>query len=131
MKTLDQLLNEYRRYLQSERTALKTAIARHEDAACYDDANLDKIRLNIVEVFSTLASADEARARALNGPDAAIAACFRKAYLMRFQTITAPWSERREKAAQHGDTATTVIEEIKLQMAQSLKETFEGMGGCV
>ena len=80
MKTLDQLLNEYRRYLQSERTALKTAIARHVDAAGYDDANLDKIRLNIVEVFSTLASADESRARALNGPEAAIAACFRTVY---------------------------------------------------
>ena len=88
-----------------------------------DDADLEKIKINIYQIFRTLFLSDirQLEGKNLAGiEDIAIYGGF----LQRFETIPANWRISLDKAIEHGDTTKQVIEEQKLEVANELKERF-------
>jgi len=116
MKTIAEHLTSYRTYLTAEKQRISGLIRQVEEQNQQHDANLLKIRLNILGVFETVASADERLSADWE------AFCLR--YEPRFDTLTAPWRARLMAAQQHGDLQTQVIEKEKLTAANEIKKVF-------
>lgn len=86
-----------------------------------DEADLEKIKANICELFKTLFIIDtkQLEGKDLSGyKDISLFAD----YLARFDAIPTNWKTSLEKAKEHGDTTKQVIEETKLTVAQELKD---------
>ena len=81
-----------------------------------DEANLEKAKLNIYEVFETLYHATKKQAKSDEE--------FLVLYQKRFETIPESWRTRLRLAREHDDVATAVIEEIKLGVVEELQELF-------
>ena len=91
-----------------------------------DEADLEKIKVNIYEIFRTLFQNDikQLEGKKLNSmEDINIYGGF----LLRFDTIPANWKISLDKAINHGDTTKQIIEENKLKVAMELKEKFMNM----
>lgn len=116
MKTISEHLVPYRAFLAEEKAGITGEIQRLETQNCFDDANMLKIRLNIFDVFETVASADEKQC------DTWEAFCQR--YVPRFESLTAPWNAKLASAVRNSDTKTRFIEEIKLSAAKRIHEKF-------
>lgn len=106
--------------LSGRKTALMQEIRQLESAGCQDEANLCKVRLNIVLVFETLTHADAAQS---NGSWKA----FCERYQARFATLPQPWRERLEQARLYNDATAQAIEEAKLETACALDKAFLAM----
>ncbi len=83
-----------------------------------DEANLEKIRANVYEIFRTVLSAGE---KAQADPERAMAF-----FLDRLETIPAAWQTALYKAREHGDDARAAIELIKLEVAADIKAAALG-----
>ena len=116
MKSISECLIPYRSFLTSEKQRISMLIRQAEAQNRQDEANLLKIRLNIVGVFETVASADERQTATWE--------TFCQRYESRFDTLTAPWRTRLSAAKEHGDLMTQTIEEEKLNMANQIKDAF-------
>lgn len=116
MKTISDHLLPFRAFLSSEKQRISALIQQAEAQSRQDEANLLKIRLNILGVFETVASADEKQTATWE------AFCLR--YEPRFDTLTAPWHARLALAQQHGDLAAQTTEEEKLAGANQIKSVF-------
>ena len=86
-----------------------------------DEANLHKVKLNIVAVYETLIGADE---RASADWEA-----FCARYESRFVTLPAQWQAHLDTAKAHGDVATQTIEEAKMETAARLSGAFRSLKG--
>ena len=86
-----------------------------------DEANFEKVRANIYDVFRTVLAvavktqADEAGARAF--------------FAQKLEQIPKGWQAAYEAARQHGDAARMPIEEIKLSAAAEIQAFFEQVWG--
>ena len=121
MNNISQNLLPYRNFLAQQKAAIAKEIQALESQNCFDDANILKIRLNIFEVFETVASADEKQSSTW--------ADFCARYEPRFDTLTAPWNARLASAVRNSDTKTRFIEEIKLSTAKRIREAFLSFRG--
>jgi hypothetical protein len=91
-----------------------------------DEADLEKIKANIYEIFRTLfltdikqlVEKDLGKLEDIN---------IYGGFLLRFDTIPANWKISLDKAMEHGDTAKQVIEGHKLEVAKKLKNRFLSM----
>ena len=119
MKTVSECLVPYRAYLAQEKAKLAKEVQALEAGGCFDDANMLKIRLNIFDVFETVASADEKQCSTW--------ADFCARYEPRFDTLTAPWNARLASAVRNSDTKTRFIEEVKLSAAKRIREVFTAL----
>jgi hypothetical protein len=88
-----------------------------------DEADLEKIKVNIYEIFRTLFLSD---IKQLDGKDfgETVNINIYGGFLLRFDTIPTNWSVSLDKAIEHGDTTKQVIEEHKLSVAKELKDKF-------
>ena len=109
-------LAPYYAFLKTEKERLTARITLLEQQGCQDEANLQKIRLNIVGVFETVALADEKQTVTWQA--------FCQRYEPRFETLTAPWQGRLAMAAAHNDIQTQTVEEAKLSMANHIRDVF-------
>lgn len=116
MNAISQHLIPYRAYLTQQQQKISASICELEQQNRQDEADLQKIRLNIVQVFETVAAADEKQSA--NWQD------FCARYEPRFQKLTAPWRARLSSAVQHSDTRTRYVEETKLSMANHIWNAF-------
>ena len=116
MNVISERLIPYRSFLVQQKERLTQQIFLLESQNRQDEANLAKIRLNIFGVFETVAAADEKAASSWED------FCLR--YESRFQTLTAPWKARLEKAVCNSDTHTRFTEEIKLSTANCIQAAF-------
>ena len=116
MKSITEHLIPYRAYLASEKRRVSGLIQQLETQNCRDEANLQKVRLNILGVFETVAQADEQQT--------ADWLSFCKRYEPRFETLAAPWRARLSAALQHGDVSTQLIEEEKLAAVRQIQNVF-------
>ena len=116
MKTIAEYLIPYRTYLASEKQRTSALIQQLECQNRHDEANLQKVRLNILGVFETVAQADERQC--------ADWASFCQRYEPRFDTLTSPWRSRLAAALQQGDVPVQLIEEEKLAAANQIKNVF-------
>lgn len=88
-----------------------------------DEADLEKVKVNIYEIFKTLFLSDikQLEGKDLSGiKDIGVYGGF----LLRFDTIPNNWRASLDKAIEHGDTTKQVIEEYKLTVAGELKDKF-------
>ena len=111
---MDEMLNKYRAYLSAMRMELTKRIEKLEQEQRHDEANLCKVRLNIVQIFDTLCFVD--------GKAASTWADFCSRHLPRFQIIPAPWKARLETARMHDDLSVQIIEEAKLETASKIEQ---------
>lgn len=107
----------YRAFLTLQKEQLTASIRTLEEEGRQDEADLEKVRLNITTVFETLANADEAFCK-----DDYAAFCER--YTARFTTMPLSWQAHLDKAKAHGDADAQRIEEAKLETADQLKNAF-------
>ena len=119
MNTITEHLIPYRAFLAQEKAQLMQQIALLEEQNRQDEADMHKIRLNIFEVFETVAQADEKQT--VTWQD------FCQRYEPRFETLTAPWQKRLESAVRNSDTRTRFVEEIKLSTADRIRQAFLGI----
>lgn len=116
MKTIADHLLPYRAFLADKKQRIGQVIEQLEEQKRQDEANLQKISLNIVGIFDTVALADERQAT--DWPS------FCSRYERRFETLTAPWRARLAAAHEHGDILTQTIEEEKLSTANEIRDVF-------
>ena len=121
MTVLKAKLAKYRCKLEEKKNQLAQSIRVLEQEGRQDEANLEKVRFNIVNVYAAVASADEN----------AVSACqddaweqFCKRYSQRFRTLSQPWRNRLAQARLHQDTETIAVEEAKLETAEWLEKVF-------
>lgn len=88
-----------------------------------DEADLEKIKVNIYEIFKTLFLSD---IKQLDGKDIGeiVDIGIYGGFLLRFDNIPTNWKKSLDKAIEHGDTTKQVIEEHKLSVAKELKDRF-------
>ncbi len=116
MKTIADHLLPYRAFLADKKQRIGQAIEQLEEQKRQDEANSQKISLNIVGIFDTVALTDERQAT--DWPS------FCSRYERRFETLTAPWRARLAAAREHGDILTQTIEEEKLSTANEIRDVF-------
>ncbi len=111
-----------------------------------DEANFAKIRINICDICKTLYGASEKIVQAKYGANSgaaktqgcafasmgkeigvAAADAFKEEYLRQLTRLPENWKISYEKAKEHGDSTKIVIEEIKLETLQMIREKFETM----
>ncbi|MCI5956011.1 MAG: hypothetical protein MRZ54_03405 [Clostridiales bacterium] len=122
MEALQTVLTAYRAFLKQEIDTCCAHIARLEAAQRQDEANIEKVRRNIIGVFETLLAADEAYVKKTNQPTLA-AFCDR--FCPRFESLPISWRARLEAARAHADPQAQLIEETKLATANSLWQAFQ------
>ncbi|MBR6766711.1 MAG: hypothetical protein IKM02_02040 [Clostridia bacterium] len=86
-----------------------------------DEADFEKVRANIFDVFRTVLSA---------GTKACSGDLSRAKQFFEEKTVQIPsnWETAYEKAKQHNDTARMHIEQIKLDAVREIRETFSMLG---
>ena len=83
-----------------------------------DEYKFEKIRENVCDIFITLYSASEKRAK---NPDD-----FKSIYLGYFENIPKPWKIKLEKDKNNNNFEEAFIEEIKLELLDQIKTRFVG-----
>lgn len=90
-----------------------------------DEADLEKIKLNIYDIFTTLfGAAQKAILKKEYKDETAKHEAFCNEYLKSFDKIPMSWKTKLEKAKENNDVINIVIEETKLSIALELKNTF-------
>lgn len=81
-----------------------------------DEANLEKIKFNVVDIFTKMFHVCLKKTNDINE--------FQQEYLQTLNKIMSPWNEKREKANQFGDTIQVIVEDIKLEEANQIIDLF-------
>lgn len=89
-----------------------------------DEADFERIKVNIYEVFRTLFLSDVKKLEGKNLEEDKYDNTLYNNYLNRFDTIPANWRASLSRAKEHGDATTQVIEETKLAAAEEIKNQF-------
>lgn len=125
MDKLSELKETYLRELE----ALK-AISREKEKELFmdnksDEANFEKIKVNIFEIFTTLFHAEIKKGGSFRPEDeAAKYEEFCKKYLITFVRIPEAWRKKLDYADKHDLPAEKAVEEIKLETADAVKDLF-------
>ena len=82
-----------------------------------DEAELEKIRANVYDIFRTVLSAG---VKACKGDEADVRSFFEQ----KCEQIPSNWLASLEKASQHGDELKVRIEQLKLDTIGEIKESF-------
>ncbi|MCF6460783.1 hypothetical protein [Clostridium sp. Cult3] len=115
MKDINWLKDDYLNFLQQKKNKSKTTVKELQEEERIDEANLEKIRLNVIEIFSKIFDICNSD----NPVD------LKEKYIGYFNKITKPWYLNKKKATEFHDEKEAIIEEIKIQEAESLKSKFE------
>lgn len=115
MKDIDYLTQSYLALLNKKQDDFKRNIKDLQEQECADEANLQKIRLNIVEIFYKMFN--------ISLSDNPVE--LKEKYLNFFDKITEPWHINKGKALEFGKEEDVIIEELKIQEAEELKNQFK------
>lgn len=115
MQDINSLKEDYLNFLNMREESLKRSIEDLQRQEYRDEANLEKIRLNVVEIFHKMFNISFS-----NDPVE-----LKDKYLNFFDKITTPWRVNREKAIEFGKDREAIIEELKIEEAEKLKIKFK------
>lgn len=115
MQDINSLKEDYLNFLNMREESLRRSIEDLQRQECRDEANLEKIRLNVVEIFHKMFNISFS-----NDPVE-----LKDKYLNFFDKITTPWRVNREKAIEFGKDREAIIEELKIEEAEKLKIKFK------
>ena len=128
MKNIETLVKQYTDLLNNKREESKIKCTTLSNDERNDEANLEKIKLNIYDVFNTLVGATHKQISNKNYiDDETKYKAFCDAYLQTFDKIPQSWRIKLEKAKDHNNTIDIVIEEAKLSVAEELKNIFTNL----
>jgi len=115
MKDINWLKENYLNFLKEKQENFKSSIEDLQKQECLDEVNLEKVKLNIAEIFYKMFNIS------LNDKSVDL----EEKYLGFFDKITKPWYINIEKALKFGDEKEVIIEDIKIQEAEELKSRFK------
>ena len=115
MEDINYIRENYTNFLNEREKDIKATILRLQREDRIDEANLEKIKLNVVGIFSKMFAIS-------NNDNPKI---LKEKYLGFFDKITGPWHINRDKALKFKHDENVIIEEIKIQEAENLKKKFE------
>ena len=118
---MDEMIRAYQDIVEGKMTASKEMEASLIAEERKDEANIERVRYNIYEVFVIMLNATKKTTKDK--------ASFCESYLKKFETIPASWRERLELARKHQDVETVLIEETKLKVVMELKNLFANLSG--
>ena len=124
MIALKDNVQKYHALLEEKREQISREIRLLEQEGRQDEANLAKVKLNIVNVFETVAAADE---KAVSVEQSDAWRKFHERYIQRFSTLTKPWRERLAQAKVHQDAEVVAVEEAKLETAAWIEKAFRSL----
>lgn len=101
-------------FLEQKIAACEEKRKRLQEDGYSDEADFEKIRANVYDIFKTVLSA--AAKQSGQGPSGAWDFLKKK-----LEEIPSNWSAAYEKAKQHDDVKSMHIESIKLDVAQDIK----------
>lgn len=123
MNKLELLKVDFLEFLESKICDSQEKIKSLTKEELKDEANLEKITLNIVTIFKQVFNVSYNKIV----KDKKEYEEFKKDYLKYFNTIPASWKEKREKDEKFGNGEGVIIENLKLSMADTIKEKFLGL----
>lgn len=109
------LKDNYSIFLKEKSNESKIKIEELKKDERLDEANLEKIRLNVIEIFSKMFTISNS-----DNPE-----ILKDKYLSFFDKITKPWYINKEKALKFDKQKEVIIEDIKIEEAESLKSKFK------
>ena len=80
-----------------------------------DEANFSKIKINICEICKTLYNVSK------KGPNGQSAKEF---YIQKLEKLCMEWNASRDKAKEHNDIEKVIIEELKLEVLNDVKQKY-------
>lgn len=80
-----------------------------------DEADFSKIKINICEICKTLYSVSK------NGPKGQSAKEF---FVQKIEKLSGEWNESKDKAKEHNDIEKVIIEELKLEVLNEVKQKY-------
>ncbi len=122
--TMKELTAQYFEFITNKKTQCIKEYENLKKDDRKDEADLVKIKENIYEIFEVLFKTHINQLEKLSIPGEEKLHRLKEDFLKRFDTIPKSWIARLELAKKHNDVANIVIEELKLQVAQELKEQF-------
>jgi hypothetical protein len=120
---MDRTIQHYLAALDRAKLDAESRIAHLEAEGRQDEADLEKIRRNVLAHFAKLAKQD-----ALKGQKDG-AAGFAHVHAPRFEEMAEPWRQRQQKAAAHGDVVAQTIEETKLKTLRQIWAFYQQTEG--
>jgi hypothetical protein len=127
MKTIEEIKREYLEYSAKQAENCKKQIQMLEQEDKADEANLEKVKLNIYGIFESLIAASEKKVLSQKNIKEEGKAAFCEDFLNFFDKIPANWKINYEKAKEYNDVTQYVIEENKLTVAKQLKNHFNSI----
>lgn len=118
---MEQRLSRYLHALSEAGERSRERIRQLEGEARQDEADLEKISRNVLDIFTALANADAAQARKAADPREAFAGL----HTQRFTRFPEPWRQKQAKAAAHGDVVAVTVEQTKLDAVERIRILFE------
>ncbi len=128
MKNIDILTKQYNDLLNDKKEKCKLKCDELTNDNRQDEADLEKIKLNIYDVFTTLVGATKKQILAKKNIDESLKyEAFCNAYLQTFDKIPQSWRVKLEKAKENNAVIDIMIEESKLSVASELKNIFTNL----
>ena len=124
MIALKDNVQKYHALLEEKREQISREIRLLEQEGRQDEANLAKVKLNIVNVFEAVAVSDE---WAVSAEQSDTWRKFCERYIQRFSTLTKPWRERLAQAKVHQDAEVVAVEEAKLETTAWIEKAFHSL----
>lgn len=116
---MDSTIQHYLAGLDRAKLDAENKIAHLEAEGRQDEADLEKIRRNVLAHFAKLAQQDALQAQK-DGAES-----FARLHEPRFGSMAQPWQQRQQKAADHGDVVAQTIEETKLKTLRQIRALYQ------
>lgn len=110
------ILSRHDRVLADKKAEAELQIAKLEKEFRQDEANLMKVRRNVLEIFRTLL-----RVSRKEGEGAPAS------YRALLEKVTAEWHDARELARTHQDAERLAVEDVKWAAYQEALKNFEAL----
>ncbi len=125
MKNIDVIIKQYTDLLNDIKEKCKLKCNELTDDNRKDEADLEKIKLNIYDIFTSFIGVTKKQISAKKdiAEDLKYEA-FCSAYLQTFDKIPQSWRVKLEKAKENNAVIDIIIEETKLSAASELKNIF-------
>ncbi|MGL4773210.1 MAG: hypothetical protein ACRC2K_06555 [Clostridium sp.] len=120
MGNLEMLKKEYGEYLQAQMDFHKQEEIRLKNEGAKDESVFEKIKFNVVDIFSKMFNASCMKAMKNNNMDEVY-----QAYKGYYNNIPRSWRENLKKAREFNAVEDVTIEELKLAKLEEVFNVFE------
>lgn len=128
MKNIDIIIEQYTDLLNEIKEKCKLKYNELTDDNRKDEADLEKIKLNIYDIFTSFIGVTQKQISSKKDIDEDLKyEAFCSAYLQTFDKIPQSWRVKLEKAKENNAVIDIIIEETKISAASELKNIFTGL----